>query len=103
VSERGADRQEEAAFEAAVAFAEYDEWVPTCVRLLADPSARAQRAAAGFDYFSALPEEAFLAPALAALQPTATTIDDRTAAPLGDPWAGSRPLRVLIAPELSDV
>jgi hypothetical protein len=111
VSERGADRQEEAAFEGAVAFAEYEGLVPACLQLLADPAARAQRAAAGFGFFSALPEETFLAPALAALQPTAATttvvVDDRTSdgisAPIGDPWAGSRPLRVLIAPDLSDV
>jgi hypothetical protein len=106
VSERGADRQEEAAFEGAVAFAEYEGLVPTCLQLLADPAARAQRAAAGFDFFSALPEETFLAPALAALPTSGTTsveVDDRTSTPIGDPWAGSRPLRVLIAPDLSDV
>jgi hypothetical protein len=107
VSERGADRQEEAAFEAAVAFAEYEGLVPTCLRLLADPAARAQRAAAGFGFFSALPEETFLAPALAALQPTSAAVNDpipdQTSAPVADPWAGSRPLRVLIAPDLSDV
>jgi hypothetical protein len=111
VSERGADQQEEAAFEAAVAFARYDDLVATCLGLLADPQARAARAQAGFACFSAMPEERFLAPALAALNDTgaeaarAGTATSAAAAPDAaiDPWAGSRPLRVLVAPELSDL
>lgn len=47
VSERGADADEEAAFEAAVAFAPYDGLVEACRRLVADPAERARRAAAG--------------------------------------------------------
>ena len=101
VSERGANRAEEAGYESAVAFADYDQLVPTCLDLLADPAARARRAEAGFEVFSALPEERFLAPALAALR--SATAAPRAPAPANNPWAGSRPLRVLIAPELTDL
>ena len=93
VSERGADRNEEAAFADAVAFADYDQLVATCLSLLAQPEIRQQRAEAGHRCFSAMPEEGFLAPAIAALTSPAA---------VPDPWAGSRPLRVLIAPELAD-
>jgi hypothetical protein len=101
VSERGADRAEEAAFESAVAFADYEALVPTCLSLLRDPAARAERAAAGFEAIAARPEERFLAPALAALATTAAA-PAAAADARPDPWAGSRPLRVLIAPELAD-
>ncbi|MBM4379941.1 MAG: methyltransferase domain-containing protein, partial [Deltaproteobacteria bacterium] len=47
VSETGASREEEAAWEGAVAFAPYDTLVPTCLRLLADAPARAALGEAG--------------------------------------------------------
>ena len=88
VSERGADRDEEAAFAPGVAFAAYDAIVPTCRALLADPAARAALARAGHALWTARAQATFVEPAIAALAP--------------DPWAGSRPLRVLLAPELAD-
>lgn len=67
VSERGADAEAEAPFADGIAFADYDDLVDTCVRLVRDPDARARLADTGFARMAARPVERFLAPALAHL------------------------------------
>lgn len=66
VSERGSDQDEERAFEAGVAFAEYGELVDRCMQLVGSPAERQRYAQAGFDLMRRRSSAALLA---AALQP----------------------------------
>lgn len=65
VSERGAARDEEAPFEAGVAFADYDELPRRCLQLLAQPAERERLAQVGPQLMEARPVTRFLAAALA--------------------------------------
>ena len=60
VSERGSDPDGEAPFAGGVAFAEYPALADTCLRLLADPAARARTAQRGFEIISQQREVDFL-------------------------------------------
>ncbi|MEN9796911.1 MAG: hypothetical protein RL653_607, partial [Pseudomonadota bacterium] len=60
VSETGASPEEEAAFARGVAFAPYEQLVPTCLRLLADAPARAALSAAGREIMAGRPITAAL-------------------------------------------
>lgn len=64
VSERGADAEEERAFEGGVAFAAYEELVEACLRLVGDAAARERIAAEGFRRMAARDEAALLAGAI---------------------------------------
>jgi len=66
VSETGGDEALEAPLRGGVAFAAYDDLVSTCLALLGDDDARAQIAGTGFALFSARPQAAMLARAIAA-------------------------------------
>jgi hypothetical protein len=66
VSERGADVEDERAFEPGVAFAPYDRLVDRCLALLAAPDERRRLAQAGFELMRARSEPAYLAAALSA-------------------------------------
>ena len=65
VSERGVDEGEEQQFAEGVAFAEYDQLVETCVRLLQQPDERQRLKRAGFEVMAARPATASLERALA--------------------------------------
>lgn len=65
VCERGADSDMERAFEAGVAFCEYDKLVDTCRHFLAHPEQASSVADAGFSLMQQRPESAYLAVALA--------------------------------------
>ena len=67
VSERGSDPAEEASFASAVAFADHDQLVDTCLALLQQPAERQRLGEAGLGLMRARPEDQFLAPALRAL------------------------------------
>ena len=64
VSERGCDPAEEAAFSAAVVFADYDELAKTCLDFILRPEDRKRIAAAGFDLMVQNPETVYLQSAL---------------------------------------
>ena len=64
VSETGASSEEEAAFSEGVAFAPYEQLVPTCLRLLADAPARAALGEAGRRVMAGRPITAALRGAL---------------------------------------
>jgi tetratricopeptide (TPR) repeat protein len=67
VSERGCHPEEEAPFEAGVAFAPYEGLVDRCLELLARPDERYLIAEAGFQAISARPETEYLRNAVAGL------------------------------------
>jgi hypothetical protein len=67
VSESGRDPEEEARFAGGIAFAPYPELVAACARYAADEAARERIASRGFEIVRAMPQECFLAPAVAAL------------------------------------
>jgi hypothetical protein len=69
VSERGADPEEEAEFEAGVAFADHAELVDRCVDLLARPDERVRLAQEGHAIMSRRSAIAYLREALSALAP----------------------------------
>lgn len=66
LSERGADADEERAFEPGVAFAPYEGLVERCVELVRNQAERARLAAAGLELMMGRPAQRFLQEALAA-------------------------------------
>lgn len=68
VSETGRDMQLEAPYKQAVAWADYDKLIDTCLALLADEKARKAQEKAGFDSIKNQPQAPILQRALADLQ-----------------------------------
>ncbi|MBV8938484.1 MAG: hypothetical protein JO089_01420, partial [Alphaproteobacteria bacterium] len=64
ISEIGDDRELEAPFAEAVAFAPYDKLVETCLNYLQNDTARRNQARRGFEVFSKMPQEEYLFRAL---------------------------------------
>lgn len=69
VSEHGADAAETARFEGALAFCAYEHLADTCLRYLAEAQSRESIAAAGQQRMRALPQAAYLRPAVEKLFP----------------------------------
>jgi hypothetical protein len=69
VSESGLDETLEAPLRPGVAFASYEDLVPTCLRLLDDAEERARLGRKGFEVFSAMSQTAMLSRALRATFP----------------------------------
>lgn len=69
VSETGRDPKEEAEYASAIAFAPYDQILPTIQRLLADPGERARRKAEGIRIMKERPMSKYLAPVLSQMKP----------------------------------
>ncbi|MDA8110633.1 MAG: hypothetical protein M0015_18740 [Betaproteobacteria bacterium] len=67
VSESGRDPEEEARFSGGIAFAPYAELVGTCLHYAARQKERARIASRGFEIARGMPQERFLAPAIAPL------------------------------------
>jgi 2-polyprenyl-3-methyl-5-hydroxy-6-metoxy-1,4-benzoquinol methylase len=100
LSERGANREEEAPFDAGIAFADYDQLVPRCLELLANPDERERIASTGQKLMESRKETVYLEEALAQLgskpdllprKPPVLSIGVRSDRPVPTYYGWSRP------------